>query len=31
MRCRLRRYMWGDTADAGSVGICGGIQQMQAV
>ena len=31
MRCRLCRYMWEDKRDAGCVGICGRINEVQAV
>ena len=31
MRCRQCRYMWEDKRDASSVGICGGINETQAM
>ena len=31
MRCRQCRYMCGNKWDAGSVGICGGINETQAM
>ena len=31
MRYCLCRYMWGNKGDVGCVGVCGGINEMQAV
>ena len=31
MRCRQCRYLWGDKWGVGSLGICGEINEMQAV